>query len=128
MLRYNYMMSHSTIAFSRFFNATSTVLAVIIMKIVTSWDVTLYDPVEIYTVWRNVFLPSSKRKKIYARLHSFKTQKKEIFETYRVADSLRHSSLCGTPEKLIFVSPMKIAALGEDLVSHYAIDTVGRMA
>ena len=98
------------------------------MKIVTSWDVTQYDPVEIYTVWRNVFLRSSKRKKIYARLHSFKIQKKEIFGTYRVADKLRHPSVCGTPEKLMFVSPTKLAALGEDLVAHYAIDTVGRTA
>jgi len=98
------------------------------MKNVTSWEVTQYDPEEIYTVWRNVFLLSSKRKKIYTRLHSVKIQKKEFFETYRVADNLRHSSLCGTPEKLTFVSSMKPAALGEDLASHYAIDTVGRMA
>jgi hypothetical protein len=97
LLRHNYMMSHSIIAFSRFFNATSKVLALIIMKILSSWEVMQYDPVEIYTVWRNVFLPSSKRKKIYTRPRSVKTQKKEIFVTYRVAVNLRHSSLCDTP-------------------------------
>jgi hypothetical protein len=98
------------------------------MKIVTSWEVTQYDPVEIYTIWKNVLLPLSKRKKIDTRLNGVKTQKEEIFEIDRAEDNIRHSSLCGTPEKLIFVSSMKTAALREDLVSHYAMDTVGRMA
>ena len=39
------MMPYSIIAFSRFLNPTSTVLTLIIMKIVTSWEVTQYDPV-----------------------------------------------------------------------------------
>jgi hypothetical protein len=85
------------------------------MLILTSWEAMQYDPVEIYTVWRNVFLPSSKRKKIYTRLHSVKTQKKEISETYRVADNLRHSSLCGTPVKLIFVSSMTTGSIRRTL-------------
>jgi hypothetical protein len=54
------------------------------MKIVTSREVTQYGPVEIYTIWRNVFLSLSKRKKIYIGLNSVKTQKEEIFETFRV--------------------------------------------
>lgn len=106
-------MSHSIIAFSTFFNVTSTVLTLIITKILTNWEVTQYDPVDLHSVWRNVFLPSSIRKKIYTILHSVKSRKKAIFETYRVTEKLRHSSLCGTPEKLISVSSLKPQALGE---------------
>jgi hypothetical protein len=71
-------MSHSIIAFSRFFNVTSTVLTLIVVKIVASWEVTHYDPVEIYTIWKKVFLPLSKRKKIYTRIKCQNTERRNL--------------------------------------------------
>ena len=51
LFRLKYMMSQSIIAFFRFFNATSMVLVLIIMKIVTSREVKQYGPVESVAVW-----------------------------------------------------------------------------
>jgi len=78
LFRLKYMMSQSITAFFRFFNATSTVRVLIIMKIVTSREVKQYGPVEIYTIWRNVFLSLSKRKKIYIRLKCQNTERRNF--------------------------------------------------